>query len=255
MNSDQMLAMLQQDYGTSRFNSQWQKQDWCYWDTVYVPSAGSNLLQFFSVPAGAQDPNRPAGSTVVKTTEQTNLDQSNQIGGAECFIPMSLHFDLFPAIKSRQQVAAVTTQTTYAADQKLAAQWLQGMSQKGVFHWEINRNTWQIEAQPFRLMPPGYGLGEVIPPVIAGVTAPIGGGANAYCAMSPFSIYGMGDIYTLDQPVFMAPNTPFTYSIEFPEGNSLVTTGMYNGAGTTHTEIGTFFAYAEMRGIKVRPPQ
>ncbi len=254
MNSDQMLAMLQQDYGTSRFKNQWQKQDWCYWDTVYVPSAGTAELQFFAVPAGGADPNRPA-ATITKTTEQTNLDQSGQIGGAECFIPMSLHFDLFPAIKNRQQDATVVAQTTFAADQLLAARWLQGMSQKGVFQWEINRNTWMIEAQPWRLFPPGFGLGQVFPPVIAGVAAPINGGSNAYVAMSPYSIYSMGDIFSLDQPVFLAPNTPFTWKAAFPEGISLVTTGMYNGDGTTHAKTGTFFAYAEMRGIKVRPPQ
>lgn len=249
-----MLAQLQADYGTSRFDSQWQKQDWCYWDTVFVPSAGTNELQFFAVPAGGADPNRPA-VTIIKTTEQTNLEQSNQIGGAECFIPMSLHFDLFPAAKVRQQVSAVTTQTTFSADQLNAARWLQQMSQKGVFNWEINRNTWMIEAQPFRLMPPGFGLGIVRPPTIGGVDAPIQGGANAYIAMSPYSIFEMGDIFTLDQPVFMAPNTPFTFKIAYPEGNTIVSTSMYNGGGTTHTEIGTFFAYAEMRGIKVRPSQ
>ncbi len=254
MNSDQMLAALQRDYGTSRFDNAWQRQDWCIWDTVYVPSAGTAELQFFSVPAGAADPNRPA-VTITKTTEQTNLEQSNQIGGAECFIAMSIHFDLFPAAKIRQQVDAVTTQATFSADQLLAARWIQAMSQKGVMEWEINRNTWMIETNPFRVMPPGFGLGDVRPPVIAGVTAPINGGLNAYAACSPYALYGMGDIFSLDQPMFLAPTTPFTMKVKFPEGNSLVTTGMYNGAGTTHTEIGTFFAYAELRGIKVRPPQ
>ncbi len=254
MNSDQMLSMLQKDYGTSRFDNAWQKQDWAFWDTVYVPSAGASEIAFFAIPAGGADPNRPA-ATIIKTTEQTNLEQSNQIGGAECFIPMSIHFDLFLAPKARQQDSTVVAQTTLLADQLLYARWLQGMSQKGVFTWEINRNTWMIEAQPFRLFPPGFGLGSVTIPSIAGVTAPINGGANAYAALSNRAVFEMGDIFTLDQPLFMAPNTPFTWKLSFPEGNSLVTTSMFNGDGTTHAKTGTVFAYAEMRGVKIRPEQ
>ncbi len=254
MVSEQVLAAIQDYYGVSQFNSNWQTQDWAYYDTVYVPSAGTPELQFFAVPAGGADPNRPA-ATIIKTEEQTNLPVSGQIGGSECFVVLSIHFDLFPAPKARQQVDAVTSQTTFAADQLLASRWIQRMSNQGVFVWEINKNTWIEEALPFRCMPPGFGLGSVMPPVIGGVTAPISGGANAYIRPSSRAVFGMGDIFGLDQPVFLAPNTPFTYKIKFPQGNSSVTTGLYNGAGTTHTEIGTMLAYAEMRGIKIRPEQ
>lgn len=253
LSSQSVLASLQSFYGTSRF-ARWQTQDWAYYDTVYVPSAGTNELQFFAVQAGGADPNRPA-TGITKTEEQTNLPVSGQIGGAECFVPMSIHFDMFPAAKIRQQVAGVTTQTTFAADQLLASRWIQQMSQKGVFVWEINKNTWMEENMPFRRFAPGFGLGTVIPPCIGGVTAPINGGLNAYIRPSAFSIFDMGDIFSLDQPMFMAPTTPFTWKLRFPEGNTLVTTGLYNGAGTTHTEIGTMFAYAEMRGVKIRPEQ
>lgn len=253
MTSDQVLAAIQQDYGTSRFNSVWQAQDWCYWDMVGIPTAGASELNFFQSAAGA--PDTAVSATFIKTTEQTNLDTSGQIGGAECFVALSLHFDLVLAPKYRQVVAAVAAQTTFAADQLLYARWLQNVSNQGVLQWEINRNTWLTVAQPFRRFPPGFGLGQVSPPVIGGVTAPINGGANAYAALSPYAIYGMGDIFTLDQPVFLAPNTPFTISIEFPQANITATTNLFNGAGTSHDQTGTVFAYAEMRGIKVRPPQ
>ncbi len=253
LSSQSVLASLQSFYGVSRY-ARWQTQDWAYYDTVFVPSAGTNELQFFAVQAGGADPNRPA-VTITKTEEQTNLPVSGQIGGAEAFVPMSIHFDLFPAAKIRQQVSGVTTQTTFAADQLLASRWIQQMSQKGVFVWEINKNTWMEENMPFRRFPPGFGLGTVIPPAIGGSTAAISAGLGAYIRPSAFSIYDMGDIFSLDQPMFLAPTTPFTWKLRFPEGNTLVTTGMYNGAGTTHTEIGTFFAYAEMRGVKIRPEQ
>ena len=253
LSSQDILSGLQAFYGVSNF-ARWQTQDWTYFDTVYVPSAGTANLQFFAVAAGGADPNRPA-NTITKTDEYTNLPVSGMIGGAECFVPMSLHFDLYPAPKARQQVTAVTTQTTFAADQLLASQWIQNMSNQGVFVWEINKNTWMEEALPWRRFPPGFGLGTVVPPSIGGVAAPIEGGSNAYIRCSSTSIYGMGDIFGLDQPMFLAPNTPFTWSIKFPQANSTVTTSIYNGAGTSHDQIGTFLAYAEMRGVKIRPEQ
>lgn len=246
-----MLAALQSDYGTSRFNNVWQAQDWCYWDQVGYPTAGTNELDFFAVPAGGNDP----ALGIRKTTEQTNLQTAGQIGGAECFIALSLHFDIVLAAKARQAVTAVAAQTTFAADQLLLARFIQNISNQGVFQWEINRNSWMITAQPFRRFPPGFGLGEVVPPSIGGVAAPINGGANAYAALSPYSIYGMGDIFTLDQPVFLAPNTPFTMAIEFPQANSPAISAIFNGAGTSHDQAATVWIYAEMRGIKVRPPQ
>lgn len=253
MVSSQVLAAIQDYYGVSQYTN-WQTQDWPYYDTVYVPTAGTSELQFFAVPSGGADPNRPA-TTITKTDEQTNLPVSGQIGGAECFVPLSIHFDLFPAAKIRQQVSAVTTQATFSADQLLASRWIQNMSNQGVFVWEINKNTWMEEAMPFRRFPPGFGLGTVYPPSVGGVTAPIQGGLNAYIRPSAFSIYEMGDIFSLDQPIFLAPNTPFTWKIKFPQGNSTATTNIYNGAGTAHDQTATMFAYAEMRGIKIRPEQ
>lgn len=248
-----ILSQAQDFFGVSNFNA-WQTQDWPYYDTVYVPSAGTSELQFFAVPAGGADPNRPA-TTITKTEEQTNLPVSGMIGGAECFVVMSIHFNLFPAPKVRQQVSAVTTQTTFDADQLVAGRWIENMSNKGVFVWEINKNTWMQEAKPFLRFPPGFGLGTVVPPVIGGVTAPIQGGSNAYLRPSAAARFGMGDIFTLDQPLFLAPNTPFTWKVQFPEGNSIATTSMYNGAGTAHDQTGTMLCYAEMRGVKIRPEQ
>lgn len=255
LTSEQMLSRLQNEYGTSQFAQGWQKQDWTYWDQVYVPTAGTRELQFFAVPAGGTDPNGPAGNT--KPNEYTNIQQSKQIGGAECFVVQSLHFDLFPAPKARQSVAAVAAQTTFSADQLRMARWLQNMSNQGVFTWEINKNTWMEETMPWLRFPPGFGLGEVIPPAVGGTGAAAVSlaGTNAYCSMSQFSVFDMGDIFTLDQPMFLAPNTPFTYTIGFPQAASTALTNIYNGAGTAHDQTGTAFAYAEMRGIKVRPLQ
>lgn len=254
MNSEQMLAAIQADYGTSRFNLNWQSQDWCYWDQVGISTAGVSELNFFAVAAGGNDPNLG----VRKTTEQTNLTTSNQIGGAECFIVLSLHLDLVLSPRVRQVVSAVSTQTSFSADQLNYARWINAMVNQGVFVWEINKNTWQIITQPFRRMPPGFGLGTVLPPAIGdtdGTPAAINGGANAYAALSQYAQYGLGDIFSLDQPIFLAPTTPFDFTIEFPQANSTALTNMFNGAGTSHDQSATVWAYAEMRGVKVRPLQ
>lgn len=251
--TDAVLAGAQKYYGVSDF-TMWQTQDGCLYDEVYVPSAGTGSLSMFSVPAGAADPNRPA-TTITKTSEQTNIQQSNAIGGAECWAIMSLHVGLSPAPKARQQDATVAAQTTFSADQLLAARWIQGMTMKGVLQLSFNKNIFIQQTMPFRFMPLGFGLGTVKPPVIGGVTAPINGGANAVASMSNMAIFEMGDIFTLDQPLFLAPNTNYDWNILFPEGNSLVTTSLYNGDGTSHAKTGTMLAYGEMRGVKLRPMQ
>lgn len=251
--TDAVLAGAQKYYGVSDFTL-WQTNDGCIYDEIFVPSAGTNSFSLFVVPAGAPDPNRPA-VTITKTAEQTNIQQSNAVGGAECWAIMSFHLGLAPAPKARQQVANVAAQATFAADQLLASRWIQGMTMKGVLQVSFNKNIFLQQTMPFRYLPLGFGLGTVKPPVIGGVTAPISGGANAVAAMSNMAIYEMGDIFTLDQPLFLAPNTNLEWSVLFPEGNSLVTTGLYNGAGTTHTEIGTMLCYGEMRGVKLRPMQ
>src|SRR5690348_17329689 len=96
MDSETMLNRLQNEYGTAQFNARWVAQDWNWWDMVGYGQAAT--FNYFSVPAGANDPQL----AVTKTTEQTNLVVQNQIGGTECFVATAIRCFVLIAAKARQ---------------------------------------------------------------------------------------------------------------------------------------------------------
>lgn len=249
MTSADILSQLQLDYGTAQFQNNWIAQDWNYWDMVGYPAAGTNALNFFTVPAGGVDPNLG----VPKKNEQTNLVTQNQIGGDEVFIATHLRAFILNSAKSRQLGAGVATDATFAARQLALSRFIIALGSQGVLIWTILQKQWLIEANPFQRFAAGFGLGVVVPPAIGG-TAAITGGANAYAQTSPFDIDGgaQGDSFSLAQPVFLAPNTTFKIDITFPLGNSPAATNIY-GAGADQTA--TIWTGIILQGWKVRPRQ
>lgn len=251
MNSAQMLAALQTQWGTAQFSSNWVSQDWNYWDMVGYPQAGTNVLQFFTVPAGGVDP----GLNVAKKREQTNLTIQNQIGGDECFVATHLRTFLLNSAKVRQvqNATGVATDTTFAARQLLFAQWAVQLMSSGSLTWTILQKKYLIENNPFQRFPAGFGLGIVVPPAIGG-TASINGGANAYVAASNADIDGgrIGDPFSLGQPVFLAPNTTFQININFDLGNGPAATNLY---GASANQPATVWCGMILQGWKVRPRQ
>ena len=251
MNSSDVLAALQQQWGTAQFSSNWVSQDWNYWDMVGYPQAGTNLLQFFTVPAGGNDP----ALGVAKKREQTNLTIENQIGGDECFVATHLRAFVLNSAKVRQTVnsTGVATDTTFAARQLLFAQWAIALMSMGVLTWSILQKKWLIENNPWQRFAAGFGLGDVIPPAIGGTSA-ITGGANAYVSNSVADIDGgrIGDPFSLGQPVFLAPNTTFQIDISFPLRNSPAATDLY---GASADQPATVWCGMVLQGWKVRPRQ
>lgn len=249
MDSEQTLQQLQSEFGTAQFQQKWVAQDWVYWDMVGYPAAGTNQLQYFTVPAGGIDPNL----SVPKKREQTNLTTQNQIGGAECFIATHLRCFLLNSAKARQLGVGVAADASFSARQLQFARFANSLTKQGVLTWTILQKKMLIQAQPWQLFPAGFGLGEVVPPAIGGLT-PINGGANAYTNTSPFDIDGgqRGDTFTLAQPMFLAPNTTFSIDITFPLGNSPAATNIY-GASTDQTA--TVWTGVVLQGWKVRPRQ
>lgn len=251
MNSDQTLAALQQDWGTAQFSQNWVAQDWNYWDMVGYPQAGTNLLQFFTVPAGGMDP----GLNVAKKREQTNLVVQNQIGGAECFVATHIRTFLLNSAKARQTVGAsgVATDTTFSARQLAFSRFAIQLMSQGVLVWSILQKKWLIENNPFQRFAAGFGLGDVLPPSIGGTSA-ITGGANAYAGNSVDDIDGgrVGDPFSLAQPVFLAPSTNFEIDINYPLGTSPAATDLY---GSASDQPATVWVGMILQGWKVRPRQ
>lgn len=251
MDSQQTLAQLQTQWGSAQFDANWVSQDWNYWDMVGYTQAGTNALQFFTVPAGGIDP----GLGVAKKTEQTNLTIQNQIGGDECFVATHLRCFLLNSAKARQTVNAtgVTSDTTFSARQLAYSRFAENLMSQGVLIWTILQKQWLIENNPWRRFAAGFGLGVVIPPAVGG-TAAITGGANAYLSQSNADIDGgkIGDPFSLGQPVFLAPNTTFQINITFPLGTSPSAADLY---GASADQPATVWAGMILQGWKVRPRQ
>jgi len=251
--SDQVLASIQAQYGTAQFNDTWECQDWQYWDMVGYASgaAGPTAFTFFSVPAGQADP----ANGVIKTQEQTNLINPNQIGGNEVFMATKLRTFALNSAKARQLGTGVSADASFSARQLVFARFLQVALSQGVLTWTIMQKKWQILDRPFITMPAGFGLGELTPPAVGtGAGAAINNGANAYIGDSPYDLGSVGDTFSLAQPVFLAPNTSFEMSItqplagaSFPPNQNLYAAGVNQPA--------TLWLGVMLDGFKLRPRQ
>lgn len=253
MDSETQLLQLQQDFGTAQFFQNWVAQDWCYWDKVYYNTAGINEYQFFTLAAGANDPNGPTGNR--KTTEDTNLTTSGQTGGNECFIWTSLQLSIQLCAKARQTGTGVASDTNYIARQLPFARFAKQLSGCGALTVTIMQKKWLIEDSPFLRFPPGWGLGEVFVPVIGtGAATAINGGANAYVAPSIYDFDGgdKGDPFSFGQPVFLAPNTTFDIKLASVSGNFPASTNLM---GPAADQVAILQLMCVMKGWKVRPRQ
>jgi len=253
MTSDQVLAAVQAQWGSAQFNQTWECQDWQYWDMVGYPTgaAGPTAFTFFAVPAGQNDP----ALNILKTTEQTNLVNPNQIGGNEVFICTKLRCFALLAAKARQTGTGVSADADFSARQLLFARFLQVALSQGVYTWTIMDKKWQILDRPFINIPPGFGLGQVIPPAVGtGAGAAINNGANAYVNGSPVDMGAGGDTFSLAQPVFLAPNTNFQVSITQPLAGATFPANQ-NLFGSGANQPATLWLGTMLDGFKVRPRQ
>lgn len=124
-----------------------------FWDYPRLTAAGVTSLSFFNVQQGATDP----VSSQSKTLEDTNVTKSNQLPYDFKLNRIRTHINILP--KSRQP-AGINNQTN------TITKWMRGMmsafadlASTGVFNLTLNnKNTLRIE-QPFRLCPPGFGVG------------------------------------------------------------------------------------------------
>lgn len=251
MDSNQAITQIYQQFGTELFDQNWVAYDWTLRDMVGYPAAGTNLLQFFAVPAGQNDPNLG----VPKKREQANFQTQNQIGGDYFFIATHLRFHVLNSAKARQLGTAVATDTLFSARQLAYTRFLSNLTQQGVMSWIVNQKTILQENQPFLRFASGIGLGEVLPPAVGftdGTPAAVTGGGNAYSSVSNYDIDGggMGDPFSLAQPVVLAPSTTFEIDLTYPLGNSPAATNIY---GTGADQTATVWLACFISGQKVRP--
>ena len=207
------IGMLVQQIGSANW-SQWQVIRQAFYDYVSFPAATSSstintALSFFSTPLGGQDPN----SSTTKTTEDTNMLQQAQFG-QQYFVVEQLRTHLFLLPKARQN-ATVAATTTYTYDQEVIMAALKSVMGTGVLTFNIGQKLYFDIQQPFRTCPPGFGLGQVIPPwdYVVANAANSGANANVFVQQS----CNLDDVYTLTPPQLIEPAQTFQITLAYPD--------------------------------------
>jgi hypothetical protein len=199
------IGLLVQQIGSAVW-TQWQIVRWTWYDFIRVPNtaaATTTTLTFFANALGAQD----TVGLFQKTLEQTNVIQQGQFG-QQYFVMQQIRTYLNLVPKARQTATTAAT-TTYTYDQLVIAQRLRTAFSTGVFDLTIGQKAYTHAMQPFRTMPPGFGLSNVIVPYDSVVNAT----GNAYVAQSN----SLADVYNMTPPQLIEPAQTFQAQISFPD--------------------------------------
>lgn len=207
MNNDQqILGMLTQKIGSANW-TQWQIQRWQWYDYVRLAytAASTTTLNFFTIPQGGVDPN----SALAKTLEDTNMVKASTFG-QQYFIIQQVRTHLQAAPKKRQN-ATVQAYTTHSLDQLVFTQAYKNAMQRGVMNITIGQKLYFDINQPWRAMPPGFGLTNIVVPFDRTASST----GNAFIQQSN----NMDDIYSLTPPQLVEPEQTFQIQISFPDTN------------------------------------
>ncbi len=198
------IGLLMQQIGSAQWNN-YQVLRWTWWDYVSIPNTGALTTPwtFFSVPAGQADP----VSGRQKTLEQTNMQQSGQFGQQYFVIQqLRLHLNALPKVRQNATVAALTT---FSFDQLVFANKFASALLAGVMTVTIGQKLYFQNVQPLRVLPPGFGVDQVIVPFDLTTNA----AGNAYIAQSN----NLSDVYNLSPPQMIEPTQTFTAQMTFPD--------------------------------------
>lgn len=206
LNSSNIIAQFAQ-FGTIMPGTM-EAQRWQYYDYVRLPTAGTNLLTFFSNPLGSVDP----VSVLPKTIEETNLRRAGQFDYLFAIRTIRTHISVLPAVRQPAGAAAVTDLELQSLTP--VYQVLRGLFQQGVLQISFGqKNFIQIE-QPFQKCPPGFGA----------VVSQIGAHA-ATGTFQPLSAYATQsidprDLYVVDPLVAVEQAQTLQAAINFYLANS-----------------------------------
>lgn len=198
------IGLLMQQIGSAQWNN-YNVLRWTWYDyvSIYATAASTNPWTFFAVAQGGADP----VSGRVKTFEQTNMAQQGQFGQQYFVIQqLRMHLALLPKVRQNATVAA---ETAFSYDQLVwSNKFLQALL-TGVLTINIGAKLYFQNMQPLRILPPGFGLGQVIVPFDSATNA----AGNAYVAQSN----NLDDVYNLTPPQMIEPTQTFTAQMTFPD--------------------------------------
>lgn len=149
----QQLRQLQEQAGSADW-SRWTQNRWSYYDYVQLAPAGDSKLQFFNIPLGQPDPNV---ITVVKTYEQTNMNEVRSFGRVNFLLKqIRTHIRILP--KSRQVTGIGALPSAVYFDYTAVTNYLANFVRQGVLLITLGQKEYFDIPNPFITCPPGFGL-------------------------------------------------------------------------------------------------
>lgn len=236
MNSQQVMAQLQGQYGTAdwtKWNPYWQP----FYDKVTYPGAGTTQLDFFAVPAGNNDPNG-----VQKTSEDTNCIVPRQLGQNYLWI-WEVRCGIFIKPKARQP-SGINSDANYIFGSSVgmeSALW--ALFNRGVLTISVDSKQYLVLDRPFKRAPFGAGLNFVN--MAAAAAAGPAVQSVAWIQNNPDE----ANVFAETPPLWVAPTQTISVQLVYPDGTGPVFTNLVDSA-TPSIQVGVFLG-----GYMVRASQ
>lgn len=241
VDSAEVLAGLQNTYGAQKYTQQ-SVQRYTYYSGISYPLAGTNQLSFFSTNQSQ------VGQWITNITTPNNL-------GEYSMLIYAISFDIvlyLPTVNTNPP-------WSYALDaDNPYADIVHGLTQGGYSLFRVNNTTWDSVPLPFMFSPACIGKNRAQMSMSAGNFSQAG--------MTPFAVTGAttnlcyADIERrsyrrryLQNNIFLAPQTTFEMSVQYPFGAIPVigTTTITNAA--TPPTAGAIVCYCRWDGLRYRP--
>lgn len=241
MLTPRLVSEVLAKYGAQDYR-RWQNYRWQIYDFVRYPGAGgaTSPLSLFSVPQGGADPNAAAGTSgSPKTLEQTNMNQSGQVGTQPFAIcELRTYARILP--KNRQPAnISDDTDLLWTVISNMMSKFLE-LLRRGLLVMMLNNKEYFTQAAPFLNFPPGFGVRIQEH------------GAVYTSGFTDFSIWVQQsprheDIFDVDPPLVIGIGETFTVQISYPDGTGPSFTTLVSST-TPFLDVGVIFD-----GYTIRP--
>lgn len=248
-----LISSLVARFGSAVWD-QYQVVRWMFYDYVRVPTGGTSQLQFFRVPAGANDPNVTG---VQKTIEQTNVPKSTSFG--QNYFALSAvrtHVNLLPKVRQSAAIAANTRAVTrgYSGINEGSMQTIYNFLNQGTMEISFGDKQYLVLERPFVNMPPGAGveIGNIAGNFPA---TDVATGPNKYTAFWTQQSNDPRNIFVVSPTLVIEPEQTINVAVNFYGTNSPAFTNTFivddtPTLSTPNIEVGCVFD-----GYLIRPRQ
>lgn len=229
------ISALEQRVGSADW-SRWTQNRWMFYDYVRLNPLGTNLIPFFNVPIGQNDP----VSGTVKSLEQTNVAEVRAFGRVNYLVKsIRTHIRIMPKARQVAGVVALTSLYSTGITNPMTAA-LETFMRQGMLLITLGQKEYMDIPQPFINCPPAFGLDFHQVPAY---------GANIF---QTWVLQGNDplDLYSVKPEQLIEAGQTINASMVFENANTPVLTNTITGGFTPVIEVGLI-----LDGFILRPVQ